>query len=59
MLVFIVGGQRGNKHRSKMLPLRMMISHFKKQGRSGGMLSFVTSTGWARRRITVQDSKQQ
>jgi hypothetical protein len=40
MLVFVVGGQTGNKHKSKMLPLIMMISHFNKQGRNGGMLQF-------------------
>jgi hypothetical protein len=40
MLVFVVGGQRGNKHKSKMFPLIMMISHFNQQGRNGGMLQF-------------------
>jgi hypothetical protein len=40
MLVFVVGGQRGNKHKSKILALIMMISHFNKQGRNGGMLQF-------------------
>jgi hypothetical protein len=38
MLVFVVRGQRENK--CKMLPLAMMISHFNKQGRNGGMLQF-------------------
>jgi hypothetical protein len=40
MLVFVVEGQRGNKHKSKMLPLITMISHFNKQGRNGDKLQF-------------------
>jgi hypothetical protein len=40
MLVFVVGGQRGNKYESKMLPLILMISHFNKQCRNGAMLQF-------------------
>jgi hypothetical protein len=40
MSVFVVGGQRGNKHKSKLLALIMMISHFNKQGRNGGMFQF-------------------